>query len=89
MATQIPRYVVMTAAACMPASCKYGRYGKVAVVETDGERMPKQINPTHKAVRRIVEVWDRRFVGKTDQCAFRRALAEATYLAAKLNNKEH
>jgi hypothetical protein len=35
------RFIVMTAAANMPNSC-WGRYGKVAVVETDGKTKPKQ-----------------------------------------------
>jgi len=45
------KFVVMTAAACMPGSCKFGIYKKVAVVETDGVVMPKQINPKHNAVK--------------------------------------
>lgn len=45
----VPHYIVMTAAASMPSFC-WGSYGKVAVVETDGVNMPKQINPNHKAL---------------------------------------
>jgi hypothetical protein len=54
---------------------------KVAVVElTDeyaasGER-PKMISDRAKGVAKIVEVWDRLNVGKTDKCAYR-ALKEA------------
>ena len=82
------RFVVMTAAAYMPSSLKFGKYGKVAVVETDGVTMPKQIHPGHRACRRIVEVWDRLNIGHTERCAFQRALAEARALAEKLNREE-
>lgn len=78
------RFIVMTAAACMPGSC-WGRYGKVAVVETDGVNMPNQIHPRHKAVKAIVRTWDRLNIGHTSRCAFRRGLAEAHALADRLN----
>lgn len=79
------RYIVMTAAACMPGPLKFGTYKRVAVVETDGVRMPKQINPRHAAVRSIPFLRDRLNVGTTDRCAFRRALADAEAVAAQLN----
>jgi hypothetical protein len=75
----------MTAAAKMPSSLKFGRYGKIAVVETDGINMPKQINPRHKSVKRVVEVWDRLNIGITDRCAFKVALREATAMADRMN----
>jgi len=75
----------MTAAAKMPSSLKFGRYGKIAVVETDGISMPKQINSRHKAVKRIVELWDRLNIGTTDRCAFKVALREANEMADRLN----
>ncbi len=81
-----PRFVVLTAAACMPSSC-WGSYGRVAVIETDGVNYPKQINPTHKAVKRIVYLADKLNKGTTDRCAFRKALIEAKALAAELNAK--
>jgi tRNA G37 N-methylase Trm5 len=76
------RYIVMTAAAKMPSSLRFGRYGKVAVVECNPEceHHPKQIHPRHKSVKRIVEVWDRQNIGITDRCAFQRAIAEAEAL---------
>lgn len=82
----VPHYVVMTAAAKMPGSCKFGRYGKVAVVETDGYHTPKQIHPRHAAVRSIVAVWDRLNIGHTERCAYRRALAEAEAMAMRFNS---
>ena len=78
------KYIVMTASAKMPASC-WGHYGKVAVVETDGEHMPKQINKRHKAVVLIVKTWDKQHIGKTDRGAFQQAVKEAYALADKLN----
>ena len=83
--TTIPRFVVMRAKACMPSSLKFGNYGKVAVVETDGETMPQQIHPNHNAVVRIVEVWDRRNIGKTDRSAFWQAVTDAEAMADELN----
>ena len=86
----IPRYIVMRARAKMPSSMKYGSgdYMRVAVVETNGVDMPKQINPRHKAVVSVVETWERCFAGKSDRCAFRVALAEAEELAEALNRKQ-
>ena len=81
---EVPRYVVLYANACMPGSC-WGRYGKVAVVETNGIDMPKAIHPNHKAVVKIVRVWDRRNKGTTDRCAYAIACEEAEELAAELN----
>lgn len=78
------RYIVMTAKARMPSSC-WGKYGKVAVVEREGDLIPKSIHPNHRAVRSIVEVWDRRNIGSTERCAFDRAVIEAIQLAAQLN----
>jgi hypothetical protein len=78
------RFIVMTAAACMPASC-WGRYGKVAVVERSGDLTPTAIDARHKSVARVVAVWDRCNIGKTDRCAFSQARAAAAELAADLN----
>jgi len=82
--TTVPRYVVLTAAAHMPNSC-WGRYGKVAVVETDGKGMPCRIDERLNCVKRIVEIWDRQNIGITDRCAFARAKREAEELANRLN----
>lgn len=78
------RFIVMTAAAKMPSSC-WGKYGRVAVVECAPGMVPKQINPNHKAVKRIVQLWDRRRIGKTSRSAFQRALAEAEEYCEELN----
>jgi hypothetical protein len=80
------RFVVMTRSAHMPNAC-WGVYRRVAVVETD---LPEPLEPTMisaraKHVIRIVETWERLNVGKTERCAYRKALAEAEALAEKLN----
>lgn len=80
----VPKFIVMTATARMPASCR-GTYRRVAIVETDGLNHPKQINPTHAAVVSIRRSWERLNVGKTDSCAFQRALRAATEMASLMN----
>jgi len=79
------RYIVQDASAKMPASC-WGRYRKVAVLAVhDGVTRASMISERSRDVIRIVEIWDKCNVGKTDRCAFWRAYAEAVALAAKLN----
>ena len=81
-------FIVKTAQASMPGSCKYGRYGRVAVLEVPEDLeafdIPR-IDDRLKSVKRIVRLWDRRFWGKTERCAFEIACAEAEALAEKLN----
>ena len=80
------RYVVVDKAAHIPNSC-WGRYRKVAVVEVadDFPGILAMISLHARGVLSIVEVWDRVFWGKTDRCAYGRALAAATELADELN----
>lgn len=82
------RYIVMTACAKMPSSCK-GTYRRVAVVETDlpGDEIPKMISDRARGVVRIVETWEARNVGKTRRGAYQKALAAAYGLAVSLENK--
>lgn len=82
------QFIVMTARAKMPSSCKFGRYCKVAVVETNSGATPKQIHPNHKSVRRIIWVRDRLFAGKTAQCAYQLALAEAHRIADEMQTAQ-
>ena len=78
-------YIVRTAAAKMPGSWK-GTYRRVAVLEVEDGLVPTMISTRAKGVRRIVRTWERLFVGKTERCEYRIALAEAEALAAKLNH---
>jgi tRNA G37 N-methylase Trm5 len=76
-------FIVMTAKAKMPSSC-WGKYGKIAVVEVAEGKIPKQIHPKHKAIKRIVEVWDRKNIGGP-KSAFAIAKKEAEELCKQLN----
>lgn len=83
---QPPRYLVMTASACMPNSC-WGRYGRVAVVELEAgfEDVPKMISTHARGVKRIVATWERQHVGSTDRCAFEQAIACAAAMVDELS----
>lgn len=78
-------YIVQTASANMPSSC-WGQYRRVAVLEVPiGVTEVARIDTRIKNVRRIVQLWDRLNVGKTERCAYARALKAAEELAAELN----
>lgn len=76
-------FVVRTSRECMPGSC-WGQYGRVAVVEVEAGTYPSMISQRAKGVVRIV--WERRRlnIGKTDRCAFQRAVDEAYGVAGDL-----
>lgn len=78
------RYVVATASAKMPTNC-WGRYIRVAVVETTDGETPSMISERAKNVVRVLRVWERCNVGRTSRCASARALAAAQQLADKFN----
>ena len=80
-------FIIMTATAKMPNSC-WGRYMRVAVVETDGTR-PKMISERARGVVRIVQTWERRNAStRGPNTAFARATREAADLVAKLNGEQ-
>lgn len=79
-------FIVQTAAAKMPSSCD-GKYARIAVLECEHwQHAPKMISTHARGVVRIVETWERLNVGKTEKCAFRRALKKANELCAELNS---
>lgn len=83
--TPTPRYIVQSASAQMPSSCR-GTYRRVAVLELHpGYTYASMISERARAVARIVETWEARSVGTTDRCAYQRALAAARSLATRLN----
>ena len=88
MGTTNNTHIVMTAQACMPSKC-WGRYAKVAVVKLeDGlplDFRPAMISDRARGVVKVVELWDRCNVGKTDRCAFAVAKAAAENVCARLN----
>lgn len=68
--------IILKKAACMPASNKYGKYGKIGVLEIEEGITPKMISDRAKGVFNVIEVWDRLHIGKTDAGAFQRKLRE-------------
>ena len=79
-------YIVQSAAAQMPSSVK-ARYRRVAVLEVqEGLTYVSMISKHAKGVIRVVKTWEKLHVGKTDKSAYNVALAEATALAAQLND---
>jgi hypothetical protein len=79
-------FVVITAAACMPNSC-WGTYRRVAVLEVVRGVTPKMISARARGVVRVICTWERRNVGKTDRCAYSRAVAEAVEMVDELNER--
>ena len=79
----VPRFVVMTSRAGERGG--HGNYRNVRVVETDGEALPKMVSPRARHLVRIVRDLGAHYEGVTDACAYRRTLAEAEALAARLN----
>jgi hypothetical protein len=79
------RFIVKTASAKMPSKC-WGRYARVAVIElNEGYGSTPYIKEGIKQVKRIVELWDKCHVGKTDKGEFQKRLKEAHELCAQLN----
>lgn len=82
-------WVVMTSAAHMPQSCK-GRYRNVALVLLDQYHTARNLRPAMiseraKGVLRV-EHFGHHNVGKTDKCAYARALERAERIAFERNN---
>jgi hypothetical protein len=78
-------FIVMTAAAQMPASCR-GRYGKVAVCEVETGVRPKMISARAKGMVRIVSLADKLHAGQGGpRTAYALAKADAERLCAGLN----
>jgi hypothetical protein len=77
-------FIIKDSSAKMPSSCK-GIYRRVAVLEMEpGAPPPSMISERARGVVRIVRIWDKLSVGKTDRCSYRAALAEASALVEAL-----
>jgi hypothetical protein len=85
MTTKSTKFIVQTAAAQMPASCKYP-YRRVAVLEVaaDVERVA-MISARARGVVRVVQTWEKLNVGRQVRSAYAVALLEANKMAAELN----
>ena len=81
--TRTTEFIVMTANAAMPASCK-GRYGKVAVCEVEIGIRPKMISERAKGMVRIVSLRQPLHWGGPGS-AFAKAKDDAERLAKGLN----
>jgi hypothetical protein len=81
------RFLLMTAAANMPSTCK-GRYGRIAVVELEPGFVgrPKMISGRARGVKKIVELWDRLHRGGR-YSAHGKAHAAAQNLCETLNGE--
>ena len=78
------RYYLLTAAANMPNSCKFGRYKRIGIVESLDGTEPKMIRTTSHC--KVLATWEKLSVGKTEKCAFNRAMAEAKKYLADLGS---
>lgn len=84
------KYIVKTASADMPASC-WGKYKRVAVLELEpGVKAADvtMISERARGVRRVVRKWERLNVGKSQRCAYERAIVSACALVARLNRPQ-
>lgn len=84
-----PTYLIMTASASMPSSCK-GSYSRIALVELEQgfTERPKMISTRAKGLKRIVAEWGpvpSRY--KTERAGFPQAMKEAEALKTKLENE--
>ncbi len=83
--------VVMTSSAKMPSSC-WGRYRNVRVVEINHYDLNvrgwdwRPASVQAKEVVRVYRSYGPQSEGKTDRCAYRRALVEAQTLADSINS---
>lgn len=71
----------------MPASCKFGEYKRIAIVETTDEKYVPMISTRSKNVTRVVRQWNKLNVGKTENCAFERAMKEAVDYLHAISNR--
>lgn len=77
------QFIVQTACAHMPSSC-WGAYRRVAVMEVEPGAQPKMISNRARGVVRVVRTWEKLNVGRTERCAYRRAVREAQELCERL-----
>ncbi len=79
-------YIVKHSSAKMPSSCK-GIYRRIGLMKVVKGTNPSMISERSKGVLELVETWEKLNVGKTEKCAFQRALKEANETADKLNKQ--
>ncbi len=80
-------FIVQTAAAQMPNSCK-GIYRRIAVLEVPADvRRASMISKRARDVVRVIDTWERLNVGTTERCAYQVALREAEALRSRLEQR--
>ena len=82
-------YHVVSASASMPNKC-WGIYKRVAVIEVDHHERPAGYVPERIADAygiTVCETWERLNVGKTEDCAYARALVDAQNTAQELRTQ--
>jgi len=80
-------HIIQTASAHMPHSC-WGVYRRVAVLRVDkGLESVSMISTRARGCHEVVETWEALNCGKTDRCAYSRALVEAEALVTELNDE--
>jgi hypothetical protein len=83
------KFIVQSAAAKMPSSCK-GRYRRVAVLLVDDLHTNgvKMISSRAKGVIKVIATWEKLNCGTTSRCAFSRAMDEARSMCDRLNKRD-
>lgn len=85
----MPAYIVMTASAHMPSSCK-GRYRRVALCRVaDPQNPPRMISNRARGMLEIIQTWERcNATTHGGNTAFDRAMREAAERATQLNTEQ-
>lgn len=81
-------YIIRTASAqCPPSWAWHHTRRRVAVMEVEAGTNPAMISARARGVVRIVQCWERCYVGTTARCQYEQALAEARELVADLEGQ--
>jgi len=82
-------YIVQTSSANVTSrrhSMSFGEYRNVAILHVDSDRESVSMISEHaRGCRKVKYHWGKCYVGKTDRCAYQRALAEAEEICERLN----
>lgn len=83
------KYIVMESTAQVKGKmAQFGHYRRIAVVEIEGDDLPKMISERARGVVRIVREWSPMHRGKTERSEYYGARKAAERLAAFLNNPD-
>ena len=70
--------IVKVSQAKVPGASQEDRYMRIGLLEVEeGLEDVSMISRRAKGVIRVVKTWERLYAGKTERCAFRKALKEA------------